>query len=265
MIVIAHISDTHFDGGDRATGRAAAVMDYIRGLPTPVDAIVVSGDITDHGTEAEYEQARDTLSADVPVLVLPGNHDARSTFREVLLRKEFSGADAEDPTGTDAPVNRVREVGGAVFLLCDSVIPGRDEGLLDDDTIAWLDERLTEVSPEAPALICVHHPPVKLHDPFVDALGMRGADRLARVIEKHPRVAGVLCGHAHAAAATTFAGRPLLVAPGVVSTGLLPWEHGGMSLDLPPGLAFHVLDEENRLTTHYRVVPHNGRSTGQTS
>ncbi|WP_086824755.1 metallophosphoesterase [Allokutzneria sp. NRRL B-24872] len=255
MIVIAHVSDTHFDGEDHATGRAKAVMDYIRGLAEPVDAIVVSGDITDHGSEAEYELAREVLSADVPVLIVPGNHDARSNFREVLLRKGFSDdPEGDDPTGTDSPINRVREVGGAVFLLCDSVIPGRDEGLLDDDTITWLDERLTEVSPEAPALICVHHPPVRLHDPFIDALGMRGADRLARVIEKHPRVAGVLCGHAHAAAATTFAGRPLLVAPGVVSTGLLPWEHGTASTELPPGLAFHVLDEENRLTTHYRVV-----------
>ncbi|GAA4020522.1 metallophosphoesterase [Allokutzneria multivorans] len=255
MIVIAHISDTHFDGEDRATGRAKAVMDYIRGLAEPVDAIVVSGDITDHGSEQEYELAREVLAADVPVLIVPGNHDARSNFREVLLRKGFvDDAEGEDPTGTDAPINRVREVGGAVFLLCDSVIPGRDEGLLDDDTIAWLDERLTEVSPEAPALICVHHPPVRLHDPFIDALGMRGADRLARVVEKHPRVAGVLCGHAHAAVATTFAGRPLLVAPGVVSTGLLPWEHGGVSTELPPGLAFHVLDDQNRLTTHYRVV-----------
>ncbi|MFB9904034.1 metallophosphoesterase [Allokutzneria oryzae] len=266
MIVIAHISDTHFDGGERSTERAARVMSYLAGLSTPVAAIVVSGDITDHGTEAEYEQARATLAADVPVLFLPGNHDARSAFRKVLLRKDsYDPSDVEDPTGTDSPVNRVHEAGGVVFLLCDSLIPGRDEGLLDDETIAWLDERLGSVSPDAPALVCVHHPPVELHIPFIDAIGQRGADRLAAVVERHPRVAGVLCGHAHTAAATTFAGRPLLVAPGVASTTLLPWEGGGVSTELPPGLAFHVLGEDNRITTHYRVVLHSGESTGRTS
>jgi hypothetical protein len=47
----------------------------------------------------------------------------------------------------------------------------------------------------------------------------------------------------------------LLVAPGVVSTLRLPWEHGEV-LDhgLPPAIAFHVLDDEWRLTTHYRLV-----------
>jgi hypothetical protein len=60
-------------------------------------------------------------------------------------------------------------------------------------------------------------------------------------------------------AATTFAGRPLLVAPGVVSTLRLPWEQRAhpadhVHLDLPPALAFQVLDDEGRLTTRYRCV-----------
>lgn len=52
------------------------------------------------------------------------------------------------------------------------------------------------------------------------------------------------------------AGRPLLVAPGVVSTLRLPWEGGDpLDFDLPPAIAFHVLGRDRRLTTHYRVVP----------
>jgi hypothetical protein len=35
----------------------------------------------------------------------------------------------------------------------------------------------------------------------------------------------------------------------------LPWEGAGaVDESLPPGLAFHILDDD-RLTTHYRVVP----------
>ncbi|WP_443034918.1 hypothetical protein [Streptomyces sp. BE133] len=47
-----------------------------------------------------------------------------------------------------------------------------------------------------------------------------------------------------------------------MSTLRLPWEGGEGLTDLvaPPGVAFHVLDEDDRgaggrITTHYRVVP----------
>ena len=55
----------------------------------------------------------------------------------------------------------------------------------------------------------------------------------------------MLTGHFHTAAASTFAGRPLLIAPGVVSTLRLPWEGEGPLVDLrqPPGVAFHVYDD----------------------
>ena len=86
--------------------------------------------------------------------------------------------------------------------------------------------------------------------------GLAGVDAVlvSGDIADHGEVA-VLCGHAHTAAATTFAGRPCHVAPGVVSTLRLPAEHAGdLDYHLPPAVALHVLDGD-RLTTHYRVVP----------
>jgi 3',5'-cyclic AMP phosphodiesterase CpdA len=139
--------------------------------------------------------------------------------------------------------------------MCDSSIAGRNEGVLTDATLAWLDAEL-RTHADRPAFVCFHHPPVTLGMPFVDGIRQFGAERLAEVIERHPNVVAVLCGHAHTPAATTFAGRPLLVAPGVVSTAMLPFETDALvDLDLPPLLAFHLLDDERRLTTHFRVVP----------
>jgi Icc protein len=78
---------------------------------------------------------------------------------------------------------------------------------------------------------------------------------LAQLVARHPQVVAIPCGHAHSAAASTFAGRPLLVAPGIVSTLRLPWERGeAVDWRLPPAIAFHVLDDDRRLTTHYRVI-----------
>ncbi|WP_221455310.1 metallophosphoesterase [Saccharothrix tamanrassetensis] len=241
-MVIAHLSDTHFDGDPRATGRARRVMDYLDALPGPLDAILVSGDIADHGLTPEYELAREHLVSKFPVLLLPGNHDVRGSFREVLLG---------EPPGT-APVDRVAKIGDAVFALCDSSIPGRADGLLADETLDWLESVLRQ---GAPTFVCLHHPPVAVHEPGIDRIRLNDADRLAAVLSRHDNVVAVLCGHAHAGVATTFAGTPVLVAPGVVSTLLLPWESDRLvDRDLPPAVAFHVLDDEGRLTTHFRVV-----------
>jgi 3',5'-cyclic-AMP phosphodiesterase len=49
MIVVAHISDLHLDGGVRNAERAARVLAYLGQPPRPVDAVPVTGDIADHG------------------------------------------------------------------------------------------------------------------------------------------------------------------------------------------------------------------------
>ena len=244
--VIAHISDLHLDLGARAAERAERVVRYLATLTGDIDAVLVTGDIADHGLPAEYAQARELLAAlTVPVLCLPGNHDER-----VAWRATFAQA---DPSAE--PINAVARVGQAVFALCDSTIPGRDDGFLEDSTLDWLDHVLSEADAAAGAsFVCFHHPPLTLHMPYMDNIRQSGADRLEAVIRRHPSVVAVLCGHAHTPAATQFAGVPLLVAPGVVSTVALPWEAADiLDLDAPPGVAFHILDDERRLITHFRV------------
>jgi len=253
MIVIAHVSDVHIDDGARSLTRTRAVMDYLEDLPADLDLVVVTGDIADHGLLPEYEIAREALaSRRHPVVICPGNHDIREAFREGLLGTAASSA----------PINQSwRSKSGDDWLiaLCDSSVPGKDEGYLDDDTLNWLEEELQRTPDTTPVFVGFHHPPAQLHIPFIDGLRQFGEERLAQLADRHPNIVAFLCGHAHTAAATTFAGRPLLVAPGVVSTLRLPWERRAhaedhVTLDQPPALAFHVLDDSLRVTTHYRNV-----------
>ena len=247
-MIIAHLSDLHLDGGERAEDRVAAVMAWLGGVR--VDAIVVTGDIADHGEPGEYRRAAELLEHRAPVLVLPGNHDVRAAFRAGLLGEPES----------DAPIDRAVEVGGVLFALCDSTIPGRGAGYLADATLAWLDAALSEG--DGPAFVAFHHPPVEVGIPLVDAIKQSGEDRLAAVLTRHPRVKALLAGHVHTGASTTFSGRPLRMAPGVVSGTLLREEPGGepaegwpADFERPPSLLLHVLHDDGRLTTHYRSVP----------
>jgi 3',5'-cyclic AMP phosphodiesterase CpdA len=240
-MLLVQISDLHLDGTAERRDRAARTMAYVNGL-RDVAAVLVTGDIADNGRPAEYEQARELLVSPHRLVTCPGNHDVRAAFESVLLGRE--------PTG--GPVNAVLDVDGVLVAMCDSSRPGRADGLLEDETLDWLSRTLAA---DQPALVCFHHPPAVLHSPLLDAIRLTNPDRLAAVLADRPQVMAVLCGHAHTAATSTFAGRPLVVAPGVVSTLRLPPEHADdLDYELPPGVALHFLDG-TRLTTHFRVLP----------
>ncbi|MEV5808423.1 phosphodiesterase [Streptomyces parvulus] len=249
MLVLAHISDLHLDGSPRSTERAERVRDHLWALPGRVDALLVTGDVADHGTEAEYEEAAGLLglrdgTAPFPVLTCPGNHDARAPYRKALLGRPPAGG----------PVNEVRVFDGGAVLMCDSSIPGSDEGELDEETYAWIEATLDGLG-DRPALLAFHHPPTTLHHPLPDSYPLRRPERLAALLERRPRIAGLITGHAHTAAATLFAGRPVLVGPGVTWTLRLPWEgERAADQDAPVGLAYHVLDDAGRLTSHFRTL-----------
>jgi 3',5'-cyclic AMP phosphodiesterase CpdA len=248
VTVLAHLSDLHLDGTPESAERTRRAVSHLVGLPGTVDAVLITGDIADRGTAAEYRQAREILAPlydRYQVLLCPGNHDSRAEYRQVLLGG-----------GGTAPVNEVRDIAGVRVLMCDSSIPGRSEGLLEPATLNWLDDALS-AAPGRPAFVAFHHPPVALGLPYIDRIALREPDGLANVLRRHAQVVAVLCGHAHTAAVTSFAGHPVLCAPGIISTALLPWEQGPdvswKTHGAPPSLTYHLY-EEGRLTTHVRTV-----------
>ncbi|RCG30073.1 phosphodiesterase [Sphaerisporangium album] len=247
MITLAHISDVHIDGAPRSAERVERVVRHLSGLAGPIDAVLVTGDIADHGAAEEYELARELLRFPYPSIVCPGNHDSRPEFRKAFLGEADGGAE---------PINQVLEAGGATIALCDSSIPGKNEGHLDDGTLRWL-AGVVESAP-GPVLVGMHHQPVPIQIPYVDEIGLLEPERLEEVVRAYPQIVGILVGHAHTATATMFAGRPVYVAPGVVSQALLPQESPAIppvDFDAPPGFALHVISDDGRLTTHARVVP----------
>lgn len=252
MTVVAHLSDPHLDQGERARARFRRVVDHVVAAARSIDVALVTGDIADHGHAAEYAEARDGVeritAAGTEVLVLPGNHDDRAAFTQVLL-----GGDA-----STAPINHLHHVGGTAFVLVDSTIPGRDDGELDDTTVQWLRSALARTA-GTPTVVAMHHPPVGVGHPTVDDTILRNPADLADLLEQAPHVRAVLTGHAHTGMASTFAGRPVRGAPGITSTLRLPWEPAAdaeprlVDRSAPPGLAYHVLDGE-RFVSHVRAL-----------
>ncbi|NED65070.1 metallophosphoesterase, partial [Streptomyces sp. SID10244] len=53
MFVVAHISDLHFNGTRYNRSRIESTLGYINARADGIDALLVTGDITDEGSESE--------------------------------------------------------------------------------------------------------------------------------------------------------------------------------------------------------------------
>lgn len=241
MFTLAQISDSHLDGQPRSAERLRRVVQYVR--DSTVDAVLLSGDISDDGDPAGYKLALELLDVDVPVMMLPGNHDDRSNFRAAI----GMGASME-------PANQRCDIGDTTFLLLDSVIPGRGEGELSASTVDWLREQLQDTA--AHTMVCLHHPPIDLGIPLPDQLRLQNPDDFAAALTDSVTV--ILAGHAHTAAAAEFAGIPLRMAPATGSVARLPGEYRSgpkavVDEEAPPMLAFHLLLDGGPVT-HFRAI-----------
>jgi len=140
----------------------------------------------------------------LPFHVLPGNKDDRATMREAF---DLSGE-------ADAPLDYVVDLGPLRLVVIDSTIPGEDRGEFELAQLQWLEAELAS-APGQPTIVAMHQPPLVTGMADWDSVIMRPADReaLAAVIERHPQVRAIVGGHLHRIAASTLAGRPVVVAP----------------------------------------------------
>jgi Icc protein len=238
-VLLAQISDMHicerWEGVDPAP-RLERVVEAIGSLPNPVDAVVVTGDLTDDGSEANYLLARRLLQRiEAPLYVLPGNHDDRRRLRQAF----------DLPGRGDEPVNYSAEVGELRLVAFDSVVPGQDSGAFPDGQLRWLDEELRR-EPERPTVLALHHPPLPTGIPEWDAINLLPPQReaLAAVVTRHPQLRAIVGGHLHRTATATLAGCAVFSAP---SAGLqVRPDFEGNEVDFvgPSGFALHVLRGE---------------------
>lgn len=244
MFVIAHLSDLHVNGNHHTRARIEGAFEYINSRADGIDALLVTGDITDRASTDEMLEARKLITSPLPTLITVGNHDARPSFNAVF----------RPGTNPTAPVNEALTVGDVTLLSVDSSLPGERRGFLDEETIDWLSTELARASGRV--VVAFHHPPVTLGMPMMDSIMMSSPERLGAVVDASPHIVALVCGHAHSAATTTFHGRPLVLAPGVSSTLNLPFEGSSVvNREQPAGVAFHLIDDDGRVITHFRSIP----------
>lgn len=235
--LLVHLTDLHVGGNENGLDplpRLEAVVEAVRTLPNRPNAVLVSGDLTDDGAADGYRLAKEMLAGlELPLHVLPGNHDDRARLREAFGL----------PGDGDEPINYTARVGDLRLVAFDSIVPGQDAGDFPPEQVRWLDEALS-AEPEAPTLLALHHPPLSTGIAEWDAINLSASQReaLAGVVAHHPQLLGIAGGHLHRVAASSLAGRPVLAAPSSywqVRPNFLEGDEYGV-VDTP-GFAIHAL------------------------
>ncbi len=250
-MLIAQLTDTHItEPGERIAGhflpheRLARCVSAINALrPTP-DCVVITGDLVNSGSAREYAALKACLSElSPPFFLLPGNHDASAPLRDVF--------DDHGYLGTGPTLDYVIDDLTVRLVALDTRITGESGGQVTHAQTAWLDEVLG-AAPQRPTLLLMHHPPVDVGIPALDAIRCRNEMALTAVLERHRQVRHILCGHVHRHIQTTLSGIALTVGPSTSHAIALGLDHQGTPalVDEPPAFCLYRIDTRGRTTVH---------------
>lgn len=195
MTTLLHLSDTHFGTEMRPVSQALEHLVKEEG----VNALVLSGDITQRATRRQFMAAREYIhTLAIPhILALPGNHDISLWCPWQRLMCPYSLYQEFFPT----PFDRY----GLTSLACPDVTvigvnttrPHRHiHGELSCDQIVEVTRRLRAAKPKTLKLVAVHQPAYVLHESDRKNL-LRGNMDAALQVWRDAGANAVLGGHIH--------------------------------------------------------------------
>ena len=232
MTTILQISDTHLAAdGVLVAGRLATDVtlkqllnriNVARAHWGSIDAVIVSGDISDDGSYQSYTRFKSLLGAlELPVYVIPGNHDVREPMRQVLNQDGYL-----PDTGH---LNWHKRIGHVHLIGLDTLVEGHSHGLLSDDTLHFLQTTL-RITNQQPVLLALHHHPFTTGIAFIDRIGLSNTTALADILSHAQGEIRIICGHIHCMVVNCVAGHVAVSSPSPCSG--FEWD---MRRDAPVG------------------------------
>lgn len=190
-LLVAQITDIHLfaESDKRLLGLQTlesfqTVLYQVKDLERRPDLLLLTGDLSQDGTAESYEMVQAMVQPlGIPTYWVPGNHDEPAVMAQVLTRSPVSA-------------QKSFRAGGWRFLLLDSCVSGCVYGAIPSASLEWLDAELSQF-PEEPTLIAFHHPPFSVGCDWMNDIGLRNADELFAVCDRHPQIKVVLFGHIH--------------------------------------------------------------------
>lgn len=147
------------------------------------DMLLLTGDLVHHGGPQGYQRLHRKLSSlSVPCYWIPGNHDDADLMQQI---------------GGDMNLRSVSCGRWGIVLLDSSSEPdGRGSGSLAQQELDFLSSQLQQCA-DKQMLVVLHHNPLPVNSGWQDPIMLANADAFWQIIDAHPNVRAVLCGHVH--------------------------------------------------------------------
>lgn len=254
-MIIAQITDPHIrPKGTLAYGRANTsqmmldCFETLKALRPKPDVVLLSGDLTDCGLIGEYRLLAGLLEQlDMPVFVIPGNHDNRENLLKVFGAQPCLANRSGDMLYYVIDQYPVR------LIALDTLVPGQGYGELGQDQLEWLGAVLEDEA-DKPTVIFMHHPPFPTGIVHMDRINCRDGGEMAKIIARHANVERVLAGHHHRPIHIRWAGTIGTVVPAIAHQVLLDLEEGthpnAMIKMEPPAFGLHIWSAETGVISH---------------
>jgi 3',5'-cyclic-AMP phosphodiesterase len=228
---IAQLSDTHLlpevgrrlHGVDTFETLTIAIERAMSLLP---DAILITGDLAEDGSEGSYLRARKLFERfEVPFFLSVGNHDDRDVMQAV-----FSGSNARLEASTI--------LGNWVVVFIDSQVPGKSHGFISPEAILEVERA---AGSRRSCLIALHHSIVS--DCPSSGCRLVNGEEFAEVLVRHSSIKVVLSGHLHQSFERELGHVKLLGAPSTFANCEHPKELAANTEDF---WSSHRLDTSSR-------------------
>ncbi len=230
---VLHLSDTHLTGDGAlhqgsvdTTAALESVLARVDGVPG-IGLVVVSGDVSEDGSPESYAAVLERVGGwaerhGAALVAVPGNHDLREGFRQVLSNGHVLGEGGRPVMHTmeyhppTVPVWGQSLVAGRRIVTVDTSVPGAGYGEVSEASLERLRTALAGDHAPHGTIVVLHHPPLPAPTELHEALRLQNSEALADVV-RGSDVRVVLGGHYHHHFAGSLAGVPVLVAPGVAN------------------------------------------------
>ncbi len=256
-MLIVQFTDTHvLEDGKRVYGRFDShamlerAIDAILALEPKPDLALLTGDMVDRGSAEEYARIKKLLDRlDIPLAIIPGNHDARDTLHAAFGKTAIMGEGEF--------LHWVRDDLGALRIIgLDTHVPGKVNGELCEKRLAWLEATLA-TAPDRPTLIATHHPPFTTAITHVEAWPFAGAAAFEKIVAKNKQIVRIVSGHLHRQMIAPFGGTIASVCPSTAHQFALDWRKKAPAMwtDEAPGFQLHLWDGAKLITSTRAVGP----------
>ena len=163
---------------------AKMIVSHIRKLHSDLDALVISGDISDDESSESYSNLLEiTDKVDAEIYLMPGNHDSVDEIKKCASNSKVN-----------SELYFVRD--NWIYFMFNTKKEDSPNGFLKQNEIDIFSDVLSK-NRDKYFMIFLHHHPVEIGSPTMDKMIIENSKILLDLIRQNKSIKGVSWGHIH--------------------------------------------------------------------